>query len=486
MHITSGIVTCTAKLRKKKILSIYGRFPKRKSASISSRGTLPMLPFAHRQLSDIRLCPFGRTVHTKLDKVVMKRLRIPIVRPLKKLPSSLSHGIICNLLARRLTFGNLVFASTLTVEKMSNGADIDLRTLGTNGSVMLTPEGLGARITTIVRTISHNRLSHRSVSHGYQGMLACGCMLNLGEGPTVRLSKLKDHVGAPRAHSLVQHLGLTTVAMLGGGNGVLPLRSSGRVPPVTLLRMNSIKRASVFTGRLRGRASLIHFHLHGRVARTRKGTLESSLSGCHHIVITITRRQLTPFRPFFTTLTTSGGTTPTVCVFFAPKGVVLRVRHTISTTRSMILTRSTNRSMRRRITSMLFTHTSTSKQLSTDLKKLFPANTKIAVAPRAPARFGPRRCKVSSITLEHVSSVTGQNVRRKTCPKYRVIVLGSKGAVCSRTFKARTNGKDTLMQPASLCSLTSLSGAAKALLTLVGLCSENHFGLSSGLSSCLP
>lgn len=482
VRITSGMVTCTSNLRKKKMLSIYGRFPKRKSASISSRGTLPVLPFAHRHLSDIRLCPFGRTVHTKMNNVVIKRLRIPIVRPVNKLPSSLSHGIMCSLLASRLTFGKLVFASTLTVENMSNGKGIDLRTLRTNGSVMLTPHGLGTRIPTILTTIRGNRLDQRSVRDGYHGMLACGCTLKLDGGGCIRLSNLRRQIGDPRTHSLIHQLGLTTVAILGGGSRMLPLRASGS-RGVTLLRMNSPNRARTLTGRVAHCTSLIHFHLHPGRARRRGHQLCSSLTVCGQIMMTIDRRHLTSCRPFFAGFTPS---TPIICLFFAPNGVVLRVRHTIDRTSTMILTRDRGASVRHRITSILFTGTATSKELSTDLNKLFRANTKIAVAPGAPLRFMPRRCNLSSISLGQVSSITLSNVQRKTCPNYRMMIVGGNRMVISGTFNARAKGKDTHIRSSSVCSLTSLAGAATALLTIVGLCSGKHFGLASGVSSCLP
>lgn len=479
--ITSGIVTCTSKLRDNGILSIYGRFPKRNSASISSRGTLPILPFAHRHLSDIRLCPFGRTVHTKIDNVVMKRLRMPIVRPVNSLPSSLSHGIICKLLARRLTFGKLVFASTLTVGKITNGGDMYLRTLRTKGSVILTPHELGRRVSTMLRTIRGKRLPRRRVGTGYQGMLACGCVLKLRHGPFIGLSKLKAHVGAPRAHSLVDELGLTTVAILGGGGSMLPLRPSlGRT---TVLGMNGPRRVRPFSHGVGGCASFTHFRLHGSRPRTRRRGLHSSLTTCQHIVIAIARRHLTPCRSFFTGFTPRS---PIVCMFCAPTGSVLRVRQTMSITRTIMLTRTSHSSIRRHITSLLFNGTATSKELSTDVNKLFPANSNIAVAPRAPFRFMPRRCKVGSRILHHVSAVTLRKVGRKTCPNYRILIVGSNGTLCSQYFKCRASTGDRGIGPASVCSLTSLSGAAKALLTVVGLCSGNHFGLASGISSCLP
>lgn len=430
--ITGGIITCSGKLRSNNILSIDGRFPKRKSASISSRGTLPILPFAHTHLSDVRLCPFEGTVHTKLKKVVIKRLRIPAVRPRGKLPSSLSHGMISNLLIGSLNFRKLIFASTLTVGKMSNGRDVYLRTLGTNGSLLLIPQHVGRRIRTILTTIGGKRLARGRVRTGYHGMLGCGCTLKLRGGPRMRLSNLKAHVGAPGAHSLVHQLGLTTVAILSGQSRMLPLSPS--VNRITILGIKRTRRVQPFLGRLSRCAHPIRFRLNGGLPRTSKGHLEGTLTGCGHVLIYIARRHLAPCRGFFTGFTPS---MPIICRFFVPNGRMLRVGRKSTTTRTIVLTRSSGRRMRQRITQVICNDTYSRKHLSTDVNDQFTTNTKIALAPRDTPHFMPRRRNVGSHLLTRVSGVTRRNVHRKTCPNYRIIILGSNERVCGGTFNAR-------------------------------------------------
>lgn len=175
-EITRGITTCMGKLRSGNMVTIYGRFPKRKSARVSSRGTLPRLGFSHTHLSDVRLCPFGGTVRTKVNNIVMNRLRTP---DLNSKPTSVSRRMVVRALVSRLHFRKLIIASTLRVGNVTKRSSIYTHTLVTKGSIILSPHGLGGRVSNIVSTLGGNHLSRTSVSQGYQGMLSFGCTLKL-------------------------------------------------------------------------------------------------------------------------------------------------------------------------------------------------------------------------------------------------------------------------------------------------------------------
>lgn len=314
--ITRGIMTCTHNLRSKKMLSIYGRFPKRKSARISSRGTLPILGFSHTHLSDVRLFPFGRTIGTKLKNVVMKRLRMP---RLNGGPTSVSSRVVCGLLYQRLNFRNLIFASTLRVGNVSRGRGVYTRTLVTNGSLLLTPHGLGERLSNILGTMGDKGLSRRLVARGYHGMLACGCILKLGGGPRVRLSKLRGQLGHPRAGRLVLHLRGTTVAIPTGMGKVLPL-SSGLEKAIILGVKGAPNTKLTFCGHLRGALSLAHIITHPSSVRT----VEGQLLNDRHMVIIIASSSCGGCGAVLSSLPTS---LPIVCIFLVPLGSVLSVRN---------------------------------------------------------------------------------------------------------------------------------------------------------------
>lgn len=152
----------------------------------------------------------------------------------------------------------------------------------------------------------------------------------------------------------------------------------------------------------------------------------------------------------------------------------------------MMLKRASRSIVRRCITSILMKGTITSKHLSITITSLFGPNSKIAVAPGISHVCEPRSCNVSSGVLRGVSEVTVRKVGTGTCPNYRVLVLGSKGPMCSGSFNAFACRDSQGIRGSSLCSLTSLAGAATALLTIVGLCSRKGFNLASHVSRCVP
>lgn len=265
--MTRQMLTCTHNLRDNNVLSIDGRFPKRKSASMSSRGTLPAICCGHTQLSDVRLLPFHRIVHTKLKNVVIKRLHMPRLRPSELATTSLSQDIIASILGERLNFHKLIFASTLTVGTMSNRHSIATGTLQTNGSVILINESVRRTLRAIVTTVSQKSLDISRIRTGYHGVLACGCLLKLSRRGEVSTSKLGKHVRAIRMRTLTDGLHFTKIAMLHGGFDAVPLPTSRSA---TVLYMNERGSSRPFVSHfIRCASPIRYFQVAGSVARRR-------------------------------------------------------------------------------------------------------------------------------------------------------------------------------------------------------------------------
>lgn len=199
-------------------------------------------------------------MHTKLKNIVMNRLRIRTLSPSKIAPSSLSQGIIAKLLGSRLNFGKLIFASTLSVGKISTVPRMAAGTLLTKGSVILMRFGAGGTIRRLMSTIRSKRLDGSRLSTGYHGMLVCGCVLNLeGHRPRLQIDKVDCHVGARRTRILTTGLHHSTIAMLGGCFSILPLtpiRNS-----VTILDVKRGRTSTPFIRTVGGGTNVDRFRL---------------------------------------------------------------------------------------------------------------------------------------------------------------------------------------------------------------------------------
>lgn len=174
---------------------------------------------------------------------------------------------------------------------------------------------------------------------------------------------------------------------------------------------------------------------------------------------------------------------PIAYIFFASCQTVCPVQAVLRHATAIILTRSSRRSLRQCITSIYFTGTPTKKQLSVHVKRLFTVNRKDSVIPKVGPIMRPRSYNVGKCELRHISSLIGTKLTTKTFPNYRIIIVGSNVPICGHYFNDRSSASGATIHPASLFSLTSLAGAATALLTIVGLCSRKGLGLASGTST---
>ena len=102
------------------ILANAKHFPGHGDTEKDSHKTLPTISFSKNRLDSIELYPYKRLIEAGLSSIMIAHLNVPSLEIRANFPSSLSKGIVTNLLQKEMEFNGLVFTDALNMKGASN------------------------------------------------------------------------------------------------------------------------------------------------------------------------------------------------------------------------------------------------------------------------------------------------------------------------------------------------------------------------------
>ena len=212
-------------------------FPGHGNTSTDSHLTLPTVTRTMEEVRDIELAPFRYMIEQGVNGAMVGHLYFPAIEKVKNTSSSLSHGVVTELLKEEMGFEGLIFTDGLDMkgvtEKVSQDSVPYVAFMAGN-DVLILPHNIPVAIKTIKAAAERDPDAAARVEESCKKILRYKYRAGLNHYKPVSTANLMSDLKKPVYTELRQQLYDEAVTLLRNDNQVLPLANNKKIAVVTI------------------------------------------------------------------------------------------------------------------------------------------------------------------------------------------------------------------------------------------------------------
>jgi beta-glucosidase-like glycosyl hydrolase len=268
------------------LLSVSKHFPGHGDTDVDSHKALPLIPFSRQRLDSVELVPFRRVIADGLGGIMVGHLQVPALESNKKLPSSLSHAIVTDLLKNEMGFKGLIFTDALEMKGVSGVPQLTTKALLAGNDMLLAQRNLKRTLQELQRAVKDKVLSKQLIDERCRKILTYKYLLGLRQRPApIQVSGISYRVNNEAAQTLAIRLHRAAVVTLDNRYGLLPL-SLYQDTPLAILSVGG-GSDSLFVSEMERTVSVPvkHFTLDNDTTATAIAALAQQLAPYQRIIV---------------------------------------------------------------------------------------------------------------------------------------------------------------------------------------------------------
>ncbi len=209
------------------VLASAKHFPGHGDTDQDSHITLPTVSFTKKRIDSIELYPYRKLIKEGLSSVMVAHLNVPSLEPRKGYPSSLSKGIVTDILKERLGFQGLIFTDALTMKGAADFSEtgaIDLAAFQAGNDVMLMSEDVGVGVSKIIEACNRGDITEARLEHSVKKILQAKYKVGLNNYKPIVLNNLNKDLNRLMDNILYGELFENAITVVKNKDDALPLR----------------------------------------------------------------------------------------------------------------------------------------------------------------------------------------------------------------------------------------------------------------------
>lgn len=176
-------------LQKNRILACAKHFPGHGDTNTDSHEAMPLIPFSKERLDSLELYPYRPLIQNGLGGVMTGHLQVPAYESNSKIPASLSHSLVTDLLQKELGFQGLIITDALNMQGVAKNfkpGEMEALAVQAGNDILLFPSSIPKAIEAIKRAMERGEISAEQIrAHCYKVLQAKEwCGLATGVYPT--------------------------------------------------------------------------------------------------------------------------------------------------------------------------------------------------------------------------------------------------------------------------------------------------------------
>lgn len=182
------------------ILTSGKHFPGHGDTSVDSHKALPQIPFGRERLDSVELAPFRDLIHAGLPTVMIAHLNVPALTGSADIPTSLSEGLIHEVLREELGFRGLVLTDALNMKGVTSygeGINPSLTAFLAGNDILLMPENLGADRAAFLEAYRTGLITEERLAASVKKILMAKYKAGLNQLVPVDVNGLSEELNAP-------------------------------------------------------------------------------------------------------------------------------------------------------------------------------------------------------------------------------------------------------------------------------------------------
>lgn len=227
------------------LITTMKHFPGHGNTDTDSHMTLPTVTRSYDEVKDIELAPFRHMIKQGVNGIMVGHLYFPAIETVPNTSSSLSKGVVTDLLKNEMGFEGLIFTDGLDMKGVSQTVSADsvpyVAFLAGN-DVLILPHDVPKAIRQIKEGAQRDPAIAARVEESCKKILKYKYRAGLWNYLPISTDNLMNDLNRQEYRNLKQQLYDEAVTLLRNSDDIIPLKAGKKVALVTIGDANSSKR----------------------------------------------------------------------------------------------------------------------------------------------------------------------------------------------------------------------------------------------------
>ena len=224
-------------MQSKGLITSMKHFPGHGNTATDSHMTLPTVTRTMDEVRDIELAPFRYMIEQGVNGAMVGHLYFPAIEKVKNTSSSLSHGVVTDLLKSQMGFEGLIFTDGLDMKGVSEKVrqdSVPYVAFMAGNDVLILPTNVPFAIKTIKQAAERNPVAAARLEESCKKILRYKYRAGLNHYKPVPTANLMTDLKKKAYTELRQQLYDEAITMLRNDNNVIPLANNKKIAVVTI------------------------------------------------------------------------------------------------------------------------------------------------------------------------------------------------------------------------------------------------------------
>ncbi len=239
-NVTNKSLAFTKGIQGVGVMACAKHFPGHGDTSTDSHKTLPTVNFTKERIDSIELYPYRELFKKGIGSIMAAHLSIPSLEENKKLPTSLSHTVLTDLLKNKMNFKGLIFTDALNMKGASQFVEddkefrkfslknkkglVDLKALYAGNDVLLFSEDVKAAINQIKNALKHKFLTEERINESVRKILNAKYRCGLNNYMPIEVNNVVEDLNTIADDVLHEELMANAITLVKNKNAIFPIR----------------------------------------------------------------------------------------------------------------------------------------------------------------------------------------------------------------------------------------------------------------------
>lgn len=213
-------------MQDKHVMANAKHFPGHGDTDTDSHHALPIIKHTKQRIESLELYPFERLIKDSLGSVMVAHMHIPALDNTPKLPTTLSHYVITDMLKKKMGFKGLIFTDAMNMKGMSDNfkaGDADVRALMAGNDVLLFPGSIKIGLDMIKKAIEDKKLSQNELDQRVKKILVAKYWAGLHEKNILSKTNLHAELNSSAAYALRHKLFEKAMTVVKNDDKLIPI-----------------------------------------------------------------------------------------------------------------------------------------------------------------------------------------------------------------------------------------------------------------------
>jgi len=486
-NVTQKAVAFLKGMQSQGVLGSAKHFPGHGDTDMDSHKTLPTIDFSRERLDTLELYPYEMMINEGISSVMIGHLNVPALEPRMNFPSSLSYGIVTELLQEQMGFNGLVFTDALNMKGVSDykkPGEVELAAFLAGNDILLIPEDVPKALDYLLTAYEEEIITEKRLAHSVKKILYAKYKVGLNNYKPVNIHYLVDELNTIKDDLVYSEAMANALTVIKNEEGVLPVKNlqNKKIAYVSF----GDESGSPFLEELKKYAEVTHV-----TAQSLDGYLEK-LKAYNYVIVGFHKNNDNPWRRYKFTdtelvwLYEIARTNTVVLSVFARPYALLDLKST-ENFEGIVMAYQNSRISQELTAQVIFGARGAKGILPVSLGPDFPVNTSYETKSIRRLQYGlPESVGMNSRKLEKIDSLANVGLEQKMYPGAQILVARKGTVVYQKSFGYHEYNKKNKVTNETIYDLASLTKILASVPLLMELADKKELNLNTTLAEMVP